>query len=313
MTDLFGTGYGPQAGRNIPNSVTTVDPSNGPIANAPAPTNANPAQNSAMAIIQQMLDQSGLGDLAPFAWGLITQDATVDEITTQIRNTAQYKDRFAGNVQRQKEGKRPLSEAEYIATEEGFRAVNRQFGLPRGFHDDRASYAALIAGDVAPDEWKGRVQQAQDYVMSAPEDQRALFAYQGVSQGDMVAQVLNPEVALPIIQRKLDMARLGGSATRAGLSLSAGQAERLATLGITPDQGQQGFTHIAAAQQLLTGLPGENAGAITQDEALAGTLEGNAAAQEKLSRRARQRVAAFEGSSQFATGQTGFAGLGIAR
>jgi hypothetical protein len=84
---------------------------NDPVANAPAPTNANPAQNSAMAVIQQMLDQSGLGSLATFAWSLITQDATVDEITTQIRNTATVQ----GPLRRQ----RPAPERRQAAPQRG--------------------------------------------------------------------------------------------------------------------------------------------------------------------------------------------------
>jgi hypothetical protein len=81
MSDVFmpkGTGANTVADQYI-----THDP-------APIPTATDPAQSSARVLVQQMLDQWGLGSLAGFAWDLITKDASPDEVAYQVRQTAQY-------------------------------------------------------------------------------------------------------------------------------------------------------------------------------------------------------------------------------
>jgi hypothetical protein len=305
MSDVFmpkGTGANTVADQYI-----THDP-------APIPTATDPAQSSARVLVQQMLDQWGLGSLAGFAWDLITKDASPDEVAYQVRQTAQYRDRFAGNVQRMKDGKRPLSEAEYISNEEAYRAASRQY--LGGIGDQmfgQQDFANLIAGDVSPAEWTKRLDARAQYVQSAPEDQRAFFAYNGIDDKAALAAFLDPNKAVPLIQRQLDEARLGGAATRAGLNLNAAQAGLLAAAGVSVGDASTGFTRIAAAQQLLAPLPGEGGNTISQDEALAGTLLGNAAAQEKLSRRQQARLADFQSGGQYAGGQQGLSGLGVAR
>jgi hypothetical protein len=213
-----------------------------------------------------------------------------------------------------KDGKRPLSEAEYISNEEAYRAASRQY--LGGIGDQmfgQQDFANLIAGDVSPAEWTKRLDARAQYVQSAPEDQRAFFAYNGIDDKAALAAFLDPNKAVPLIQRQLDEARLGGAATRAGLNLNAAQAGLLAAAGVSVGDASTGFTRIAAAQQLLAPLPGEGGNTISQDEALAGTLLGNAAAQEKLSRRQQARLADFQSGGQYAGGQQGLSGLGVAR
>lgn len=281
---------------------------------APIPTATDPAQSSARVLVQQMLDQWGLGSLAGFAWDLITKDASPDEVAYQVRQTAQYRERFVGNVQRMKDGKRPLSEAEYISNEESYRQAARQYLGPLGDQMfGQHEYANWIANDVAPAELVKRLDARAQFVQSAPEDQRAFFAYNGIDDRAALAAFIDQTKALPLIQRQLDEARLGGAATRAGLNLTAAQAGLLAAAGVSAGDASTGFTRIAAAQQLLAPLPGEGGNTISQDEALAGTLLGNAAAQEKLSRRQQARLSSFQGGGQYAGGQNGLSGLGIAR
>lgn len=286
----------------------------GAAANDAAASSTTPAQSSARAIVQQMLDQWGLGQLAGMAWGLITQNASTDEVAYQLRQTDEYKQRFAGNIARQKNGQRPLTEAEYISNEESYQQAARQYLGPLGDQMyGKSDYANWIAGGVSPQELANRLQQRAAYVAAAPEDQRAFMAYNGVSQDMAVAAFTDPNRALPLIQRQLDEAQLGGAAQRAGLNLTAGQASHLAEIGVSLGDATTGFTHLAAAQQLLSPLPGEAGPAISQDEALAGTLEGNADAAQKLSRRQQARQAAFQDGGGFASGQGGLAGLGVAR
>lgn len=311
MTDLFGIGFGSSI-RSLRPGFDYGDPA------APAgptiPTAADPGQSSARTLIQQMLDQWGLGSLANMAWGLITQDASTEEITYQLRQSDEYKQRFAGNIVRQKAGQRPLTEAEYISNEESYGQAARQYLGPMADQMyGQKDYANWIANGKSPAEVAAHFQAGADYVQSAPEDQRAFMAYQGIDDRAALAALIDPNKALPLIQRQLDEAHLGGAAQRAGLNLTASQAQRLAEIGVSLGDATTGFSHIAAAQQLLAPLPGEGGKSISQDEALAGTLEGNVDAATKLSRRAQARQAVFQGGGGYVEGQTGLSGLGTAR
>jgi len=74
---------------------------------------------SARAIINNLLSEYGLSNLTDFVNDLITKEDIIsgDIILGKIRQTQQYKTRFAGNIARRNAGFNVLSEAEYIQME----------------------------------------------------------------------------------------------------------------------------------------------------------------------------------------------------
>ena len=75
----------------------------------------------------------------------------------------------------------------------------------------------------------------------------------------MVAYALDPERALPFINRQVQAAQFGGEAARQGLSIDRSMAETYTGLGVTQTQARQGFEQVAeilpTAQRLSSITP----------------------------------------------------------
>lgn len=271
------------------------------------------SRESAKAIIGNLLEQYGLGNLTDFVNNLITTEDIVsgDVILGRIRMTEQYKARFAGNEARRKSGFNALSEAEYVNLENTYRQLMRASGLPQGFYDQNDDFVQLIAGDVSPAELSNRinngylaVQQANPQVVN---EMRRLY---GVDDSALAAYFLDPAKATPILLRQAQAAQIAGEATlQAQRELTAAQAEQLAVAGVSPEQARAGFQTIAAAEELFVPLPGTTEQAITQEEQMAGVFGTSAAAQQRLRQRSRERAAAFEAGGRFAGQGTTVTGL----
>src|SRR5690606_22357500 len=114
----------------------------------PAPAGPPPEQRDARERIGQLLDEYGLGNLRGTAWDLISRGATDAEILRTIRESDEYKRRFAGLIMRQQAGFAPMAEAEYIQYENAAAQMMRSAGLPEGFYDDPSDFANLIGQNV---------------------------------------------------------------------------------------------------------------------------------------------------------------------
>lgn len=271
------------------------------------------SRESAKAIIANLLDTYGLGNLTDFVNNLITTEDIIsgDVILGRIRQTEQYKARFAGNDARRKAGFNALSEGDYVRMENSYRQLMRASGLPQGFYDQADDFTQLIAGDVSTSELASRinngylaVQQANPQVVN---EMRRLY---GVDDSALAAYFLDPAKATPILLRQAQAAQIAGEATlQAQRELTAAQAEQLAVAGVSPEQARAGFQTIAAAEELFVPLPGTTEQAITQEEQMAGVFGTSAAAQQRLRQRSRERAAAFEAGGRFAGQGTTVTGL----
>ncbi len=298
---------GSNLGLTIPQSVIEAAKNPPP---PPAATVAPPASGQgAKDLIKQTLEGWGLGSLVDMAWTSLTQGQSFDQALAAIRQQDAYKQRFKGNVQRQAAGLTPLSEAEYLAYEDQARQVMKAAGLPSGFYDSPDDFAGFIGNDTSAAELNSRVQIAYTLVNQEPPEVRRQAAMLGLSDSDLAAGVLDPNAALPILQRKLQMAQIGGAGVMSGYGqLGASQMEWLASLGVEEAKARQGFSNLVSLSPLLAQFAGEEG--ISQDESLAAQFGADAVAQEKLSRRQRQRLASFTGGGRYASDRDGLVGLG---
>jgi hypothetical protein len=102
--------------------------------------------------------------------------------------------------------------------EAGYRQVMQSYGLPQGFWDSTDDFTSLISRDVSPQEVNDRVKVARDAFLSADEGTRAIFKdFYGLSDGAGIAAMLDPDKALPIVQRMAATAKAGSAAQRNGL------------------------------------------------------------------------------------------------
>ncbi len=226
-------------------------------ANAAAQAN----RQSAYDLLFEQFSKYGLGSLVEPLKGLITSSVSPAEFTIRLRETPAYQQRFSANAERIKKGLAPLDEDKYIALEDQYQNVMRNYGLPetywtRGDLGVQEGFTKLLANDVSPVELENRIMTAQDRVLKAnPQVAATLKAfYPDITNGDILAYTLDPKNALKDIQRKVTAAEIGGAATAAGLSLgktpeqiaaSEARAQMLAGYGVTKEQAMTGFQTVA--------------------------------------------------------------------
>ena len=131
-----------------------------------------------------------------------------------------YLKRFEGNRKRMAAGLAPLDDATYLSNEAAYKKIFESYGLKQFANRDR--YANFIGSDVAPDEIAARVQLVYDRVQGAlPQVSKALLQfYPELTTQDLMAYTLDPANQLPVIQRKIQAAEIGGAALAQNLGTS---------------------------------------------------------------------------------------------
>ena len=261
--------------------------------------------------IKQVLETYGLAELAEFTYSEIIAKETVninnpDAIIFALREQPAYQRRFAGNAARMRKGLAELSPADYISLEDNYRLTLRANGLPAEFYDSPDDFQQLIEGDVSPQEFATRIQDGYRAVADAdPEVKRQMQRLYGVTEGELAAYFIDPQRTLPIITRQARAAQIAARGReQAGIQLSGGLAEELAARGVTEAEAARGFAEIGALGELRQAFAGE--AELTEEQIVGARLAGDVEAQQELQRRARRRVAAFQGGGSFArtTGET---------
>lgn len=287
------------------------------VAPKPKPMDEKTAERrSAFALLREEFDRYGLGDLIGDIQTLAEEGVSPAEFTLRLRQTEPYRQRFAANQERINKGLRALSEAEYIGIEDQYQNVMRRYGLPASFYAKgergiQPEFQKFIAGDVSPAELEDRVQLASTRVQNAAPEVLANLErfYPGITKSNLLAYTLDPERALPEIQRQVQAAEIGGAAQVAGLSVGQMRAEELARRGITQAQAQQGYQTISEvlprAAQLASIYNAEPYAQESAESEVFG-LEGAASA-----RRKRQKLGSME-QAQFRQ-QTGLTGTALER
>lgn len=280
-----------------------------------APSGGTAAQQDAMSIVSDTLNQYGLGSLSSWAWGLITQGAGASQVEMQLRQRPEFQQRFPGIAMREKAGLPPISPGEYVSYENAANQLFKEAGLPPGFYDTSNHLANFIGQDVSMAELTARVKDGYEAAMQAPvEVRQQLQTLYGVDPGRLTAFFLDPNQALPILQKEFRGAQIAGQAEITGYGqISGAQAGTLAALGVTESQARTGFEHLGRESQLFGALPGSQEATIDQGAQLGAEFAGSSIDQLAIEQRAAQRRASFEGGGGFAAGQRGEEGLGIAR
>lgn len=198
------------------------------------------AGESAFTVFRSYLDQFGLGALAADVEKYKIEGLSDQELLMKLRTESKaYKDRFAANELRVKAGLKALTEAEYILKEDAYQQKMREYGLPESYYargdlGRQQGFEKLIAGDVSAVELEDRIQTAQDRLLNAaPEIMGQLKGYYNISQGDILAYILDPQNALPEIKRKVQAAEIGAAALQSGLGVDKLRAEQLRQYNVT--------------------------------------------------------------------------------
>lgn len=216
---------------------------------------------SAWSVLKEQFGRYGMGDLVDSLKQIILDGASGAEMLLRLREAPSYKTRFAANDARIANGMRALSEAEYIGLEDAYAGLMRKYGLPdwytqQGQYGKQTNLEKFIANDVSPAELEDRIQLGVNRVQNGPKEVLNTLRnfYPGISNGDILAYVLDPKKALPVLQRQITTAEIGGEATRYGLQTDLARSDELAELGVNQSQARQGYQVIGSGLQRGTQL-----------------------------------------------------------
>jgi len=220
---------------------------------ATAAAAAKGERTSAYNILFTEFTKYGLGSLVSDIKNyLINSTFDPSEFSIKLQNTDAYKLRFSANKDRLDKGLSALKPAEYIALEDQYQNIMRNYGLPASYYakdptGKQAGFDQLIANDVDSIELEDRIMTAQNRVLNSnPEVLAALKSfYPEITNGDILAYTLDPKNGKDVIKRKVTAAEIGGAAIQAGLKTGMERAEELGSAGITKAQAQQGFETVA--------------------------------------------------------------------
>jgi hypothetical protein len=212
---------------------------------------------SAYDLLLSEFSQYGLASLVEPLKALIQSGPSSAELTLALRATDAYKKRFAANPERIKKGYAALNEASYLALEDGYQNVMRNYGLPASYYSKdsmgrQVGFETLIGGDVKVPELEERIILGKNQLLEAPVETRQAFTqfFPDITEGDILGYVLNPEKGLSEIKRKVSAAQIGGAflgtktTSGATLTTSLGRAEELARAGVTGTTAKQVATAI---------------------------------------------------------------------
>lgn len=264
-------------------------------------------------VLKNLFDSYGLSTLAPKIYNYITSGYSADTIGILLQQSDEYKKRFAANDARQKAGLPVLSPQEYLQTEQAYRQYFRQAGLPEGFYDQPDDFTQFLGKDVSPTEVQSRVELAsQATALASPSYKQALNDIYGIGDSELTAYFLDPNRAIPLLQKQAAAAAIGAEAAKRGLTYDKNQLETYAASGINAQQAGQIYSTIAEQQQGFQQVGqsfGENVDQSTLEQAFftpgSGTAGGEAASTKLNRLQSWQRARA--------AGQAGAAQQGLAR
>lgn len=289
---------GSYGGKNYKNGIldTTV------IVNDPLGGNL---ENPAFSIVEGILknyDMKGVADSIAKIRKDYPEIASADILALlkfDTRYNAPYLERFAGNAALIKKGLPTLSDEAYLNVEKEYETIFKSYDV--GSLANRKMYATLIGNSMDAVDVTGRLQVGYTRLKADKYTEEAFRKFfPSLSDGDIVAAMLNPEEMLPALQRKATAAEIGGSYLAQGLETSKVSAESLAAFGINKVGAQAGVRYIAQALprgRALSQIYGETGVNYTQQTAEDITFKKNVKAQQEEDILKAKEIGTFSATS----------------
>lgn len=265
-----GGGGGGTGGGSSPPPVTTPDPVTD-TTDMGSGNDYGPEFDNAWEMLSFYLEDWGLEALSPHVKDMLIEGSSPEVITLRLRETPEYKQRFKANDLRRQAGLPVLSPADYVATERQYRNELRRWGMPETFYDQQEDFVAFLERDVSPQELSDRVQNASErYINASAEMKEQLERVMGtVNPSLIIAGLLDPDRALPLIEREISMAAIASEAQRAFSDrnrLTLDRAEELARAGVSDEDARRGFGELAGRQERDTFLSSLSGRDLTENE-----------------------------------------------
>jgi len=275
------------------------------------PAGPTSSQQNSIAAIIATFNTYNLGtDIAKAITDMIIEGYSADTISLIAQDPTStnplavaFQTRFSANATRIKNGLPPLSPSDYIKNENAYQQIMVAAGLPKGFYDSKDDFTKFIAANIDPTQVKARIDLAAEAITNTdPFYRQSLQQQYGLSTGDMIAHVLDPEAALPILQKQAKAVQFGAEAQRQGLAVNNATAMLYGASNISQAEAAKGFKTIAQMlpeQQRLAAMyqpsAAGNQGAALMADVFGGPNAGLAAANNQ--RLQGQEINIFSGSA----------------
>ena len=174
----------------------------------------------------------------------ISQDDLLFLLKNDTRYNGEYLARFAGNAILKAKGLPTVSDDQYLKAEREYEKIFKAYGVEN--LANRSYYAQLIGNTMDAVDVSKRIDLAYNVYKGNPNVKNAFNKFYGtVTDGDVVAAMLDPETQVPLLQKKITVAEIGGAALQQNLATSLTRAQELEAFGVTGAAAQVGYTGIA--------------------------------------------------------------------
>ena len=172
---------------------------------------------------------------------------------SSVRNSDQYDTYFPGN--RREDGTLRYTEGQYSSIVEDYRDTIQAAGINPELFEDQ--YAALIAGNVAPQEFFQRVDAITERVRFAgpavQAEYRELWNLD-LTEEALIASLMDPLLRQRVLDKQITMAEISGAGAERGFDIDFDLAAKLFSADIDEDQAQQIFGQAASMLPALSVL-----------------------------------------------------------
>lgn len=261
-----------------------------------------------------LLQQYGLSGMLDWVRGKLIAGASEAEISLELYDQPAFKARFPVIEARRAAGLTPVSVAEVLEYETRGRELMRQAGLTGNQFTSSSYLQGLMGQDVSLSEVQERLQDGLLRVQNAPAEVRTVFgSYFGTNGDAALAQLfLDPERALPELEKMAATAVAGGIGQRFGVQIAQGIAREIADTGASDAAIWQGFATLDSMRDLFRESISETQDLTVEGEGVSSVFGTQPGAQKALTNRVQQRTAAFRGGGSAASTDQGVVGLGVA-
>ena len=263
--------------------------------------------NNVVATLTGVMNDYGLGTLMTKITSMVQEGLNADAVMAQVRQTTEYASRFPA-MKALSAKNRVISEAEYIAFERNAASLERSYGLPEGMLG-KDQVTKLLENEVSGKELGDRVNLAATGAFATSPEVKSQFKdYYGISSGGLTAYFLDPDQALPLLERQVNSASIGAEAQMQQFDFDLKTSERLTEYGVTRESARQGIT-IAAGQKSFQNGFGD---IVTQDQLVDANILGDSSSKKSIERVKKGRQGRFEAGGSYVNTKDGVTGLGSA-